>query len=288
MQYSSSSLSVLIAAVEGGAMIIGTQQCLITDTIYSQNTAQSSAGAIRVDSGNITISNSLITRNSAYGGRSALGGAVFFDEGCNSTFINTTVSHNTATGGLGGALYTNSDTYITGCTFDNNTAATGGAIRYGPSGTVVVNDTAYTKNAATNTGGAMQSSTKAIAAVVSDTVVFSGNTAFCCYAKAHATHSTTANSTCVDLAYQETQISECCAAGAYSDGEHCQLCTNELTCDNIIGAATSTVVLPSGVWRASTTSSKTYTCWNSDACVGGAASTSTDDYCAAGYKGPCK
>eukprot|EP00953_Heterococcus_sp_UTEX-ZZ885_P004358 2861-Heterococcus_DN1.PRE.1 len=284
--FSSSSLFVLIAAIDGGAMTIGTQQCTIANTSFSYNTAQSSGGAIRVDSGNITITNSLLTRNSAYGGRSGFGGAVFINAGCNSTLINTTYSHNTATGGLGGAINTLSDTYISGCVFDNNTAATGGAVRYGPSGVVIVNDTVYTNNAATNTGGAMQSSTKAVAAVLSDTVIFKGNTAFCCYAKAHATHTATANSTCVDLAYQETQISECCAADAYSDGEHCQLCTSELTCAGIVGANTSTLVLPSGVWRASITSTKTYSCWNSDACTGGVASTSTDSYCAPGYKGP--
>eukprot|EP00953_Heterococcus_sp_UTEX-ZZ885_P004357 2860-Heterococcus_DN1.PRE.1 len=122
------------ASIDGGAMTIGTQQCTIANTSFSYNTAQSSGGAIRVDSG------------------------------CNSTLINTTYSHNTATGGLGGAINTLSDTYISGCVFDNNTAATGGAVRYGPSGVVIVNDTVYTNNAATNTGGAMQSSTKAVAA----------------------------------------------------------------------------------------------------------------------------
>jgi predicted outer membrane repeat protein len=282
-------LLLLVAAGDGGAMITDCKQCTITNTVYSYNTAQGSGGAIRVDSGNITISNSVLTYNSAYGEQFASGGAVMIAaQGCNGTFSNTTISHNTATGGSGGAIYTISDTYITGCIFEYNTAAYGAAIRYGASGTMIVDNSVYRHNIATTTGGAILSSTDAIAAVLSDTVSFSNNTAFCCYAKASSTHTTTANSTCVDVAYQESAISECCAANAYSDGEHCQLCTTELSCAGIVGANTSTVVLPSGVWRASTASSKTYTCWNSDACIGGVAFKTTDDYCATGYKGPCK
>jgi predicted outer membrane repeat protein len=281
-------LLLLYAAIDGGAMIINSEQCAITNTIYSYNTAQSGGGAIRVDAGNFTISNSVLTQNSAYGEQFGYGGAVTTAQGCNSTFINTNFSHNSATKGLGGAISSIGDTYITGCKFENNTAAYGGAVRYGDFSTMIVDNTVYSNNMATTTGGAIQSSTSAAAAVLSDTVVFSGNTAFCCYAKASSTHTSTANSTCVDIAYQESAISECCAANTYSDGKHCQLCTTELTCAGTVGANTSTVVLPSGVWRASTTSTKTYTCWNSDACIGGVASKSTDNYCAKGYKGPCK
>jgi predicted outer membrane repeat protein len=281
-------LLLLYAAVKSGAMTIDSKQCTITDTLYSNNTAQSTAGAILVDSGNITISNSVLTYNSAYGKQFGLGGAIALAQGCNGTFMHTTISHNTATGGSGGAINTNSDAYITGCRFETNTATFGGAIRYGPTGILTVDNTVFSDSVASTTGGANQSSTNAVAAVLSDTVVFSNNTAFCCYAKALSTHTTTANSTCVDIAYQENAISECCAANTYSDGNHCQLCTTELICAGIVGANTSTVVLPNGVWRASTTSLKTYTCWNSDACIGGVAVRSTNDYCATGYIGPCK
>jgi predicted outer membrane repeat protein len=281
-------LLVLIAGGDGGAMLVDSQQTTITDTVYSQNTAQGSGGAIRVNAGNITISNSLLTENHADGSKFGAGGAVFLLEGCNSTFINTTLSHNSAAGGAGGAINTRSDTYIIGCTFDNNTATFGGAIRYSTTGTVALDQTIFTNNIATTAGGAMQSSMHAKAAVLSDTVVFSKNTAFCCYAKTSAVHSTTANSTCVDIAYQDTPISECCVKNFYSDGEHCQLCTKKLTCTGIVGANSSTVAVANGLWRASITSSKTYSCWNSDACTGGVAAASTDDYCAKGYKGPCK
>jgi hypothetical protein len=186
--------------------------------------------------------NSLLTQNSVSRGSFSFGGAVIINEKCNSTFLDSTFSHNSATGGAGGAVNIRSDTYIDGCDFENNTAATGGAIRYGPTGTVTVGKTVFSSNAATTAGGAMQSSFEATPAKLSATVVFSGNTAFCCYAKASITRTTTANSTCVDIAYRETPISECCPVDAYSDGEHCQQCTSELTCAGTVGANTSTVI----------------------------------------------
>jgi predicted outer membrane repeat protein len=269
-------------------MLVGNKGCMITNSVYSNNTAQGSGGAIRVDTGNFTIFNSLLTQNSAFGGSFGLGGAVIINEKCNSTFLDITFSHNSASGGSGGAVNTRSDTYIDGCDFENNTAVTGGAIRYGPTGTVTVSKTVFSSNTATTAGGAMQSSFAATPAKLSDTVRFYSNTASCCYAKASSVHTTTTNSTCVDIAYRETQISECCPVGVYSDGTNCQLCTSELTCTGIVGANTSTVVLPEGTWRASTTSTRTYSCWNGDACTGGVAAASTDGYCTEGYKGPCK
>eukprot|EP00953_Heterococcus_sp_UTEX-ZZ885_P041479 21161-Heterococcus_DN1.PRE.1 len=61
--------------------------------------------------------------------------------------------------------------FINGCTFDNNTANFGGAIRYGPAGTLAVDNTEFSANTATAAGGAMQSSIVAKPAVLSDTVV---------------------------------------------------------------------------------------------------------------------
>jgi predicted outer membrane repeat protein len=161
--------------VEDGAMILDTKQCTITNTTFNHNTAQSSGGAIRADSGNITIANSQFTDNTANGGKSSIGGAVFVRQGCNSTFISTTFSNNSAIKGLGGAVNSVGNTFINGCTFDNNTANFGGAIRYGPAGTMAVNNTEFSANTATAAGGAMQSSIVAKPAVLSDTVVFSGN-----------------------------------------------------------------------------------------------------------------
>eukprot|EP00953_Heterococcus_sp_UTEX-ZZ885_P041482 21161-Heterococcus_DN1.PRE.4 len=149
IQSSSLVLPVLMAVFDGGAMTIGTQQCVITDTVYSKNTAQGSAGAIRLDSGNITISNSLLTANRADSGQYASGGAMYIADGCNSTLISTIFSHNSASGGSGGAISISSDTYITGCTFDNNAAAYGGAIRYGLTGILTADNTEYLNNVAT-------------------------------------------------------------------------------------------------------------------------------------------
>jgi hypothetical protein len=156
---------------------------------------------------------------------------------------------------------------------------------------LIVSNSVLSGNYAKYVGGAIFAYAPSNGLTVADvagTVVFSNNTAACCYVFNKITGTT---ASCEDVAGGIADGSEeCCPADYYNDGENCQLCTAELTCAGTVGATTSTVAIANGLWRASTASLQTYSCWNADACVGGvvATSTSTDDYCADGYKGPCK
>jgi predicted outer membrane repeat protein len=184
-------------------------------------------------------------------------------------------------------VYHFSSANFNNCRFaENRSLGYGGAISAQQESSLAIANSSLVNNSASFAGGAIFTYAPRNTSVIADTVVDDSNTASCCYAN-NGGISINASCTSVD-GTAGTDASECCLAKYYSDGDHCQLCTAELTCDNIIGANTSTVKIPKKLWRASTLSTKTYNCWNADACVGGADVRSTDDYCAEGYKGPCK
>jgi predicted outer membrane repeat protein len=271
--------------IQGGADAgVGISDGNVTfiDTIFNENVAKGSGGSLRVDSGNFIIMNSFFTNNRA----SQQGGAIAVQVGT-VAIAKTVFSSNSIGKGLGGAISTADNMMITNCTFDSNTAAYGGALRYWRAAVVSISNTVFTNNQASLAAGAIHSDITAPAAVMSNNS-FSGNTAYCCYAKLYTDHTRVSDSTCTDVDYRENVLSECCAAGTFSDSKNCQLCNSELTCDDVVGANISTLQVASGLWRTSSVTLKTYQCFNAGACSGGVAVTSTDGYCATGYKGPCK
>jgi predicted outer membrane repeat protein len=276
------------ASSTGGALRLF-DDAYIQNTTLSNNTAESSGGAIDASSASLTISDTIFTSNVAI----ANGGAIYTSEPLVANHI--VFTGNTAEGN-GGAVYHFSSANFSNCSFtENSSQAYGGAISAQPNSSLIVSNSVLSGNYAKYVGGAIFAyapSNGLAVADVADTVVFSNNTAACCYVHNKVvTDVYTTSTSCVNFAGGIGDGSEeCCPANYYSDGEHCQLCTTELTCAGTVGADTSTVAIANGLWRASTASLLTYSCWNADACVGGvvATSTSTDDYCAAGYKGPCK
>jgi hypothetical protein len=203
------------------------------------------------------------------------------------TVANTVFTANSVDNGYGGVISTNSNSSFTNCSFDRNTAGYGGAIEYLAPAIITAINSSFSSNRAAFAGAIVHSNTLAAPAVLSDNT-YDNNTAYCCYAKEFTSHPRAVGTTCIDIDYRVNILSECCPAGTFSNGEKCQLCTDELTCSNTTGATTSTLSLAAGLWRTSTDTLTVYSCLNSDACSGGIALTSTDDYCATGYKGPCK
>jgi predicted outer membrane repeat protein len=213
---------------------------------------------------------------------------------------NSVFTANSATVGAGGALVSNSNCSISNCTFTHNTCNQyGGAILSGQDASLTISKSTLANNTALYAGGALftlsTSTTTQTLQIVGNTVLFSNNTASCCYANnglnssaVQYTIAGTSTTTCLDVDGNTGITNECCLEGYYSNGEKCQLCTDELTCSNTIGATTSTLSLAAGLWRTSTVTLTVYDCLNSDACSGGIALSSIDDYCATGYKGPCK
>jgi predicted outer membrane repeat protein len=268
------------ATDSGGALYLsGT--AYIHKTVFSNNAAQGSGGAIDASQAALTVSSTVFQSNIA----SASGGAVYTEKPLIAS--DTAFTSNSAQSGNGGAVYHFSSANFDKCSFTENQAGQyGGAINAQSGSSLVMTRSLLNDNTASYVGGAIFTNAPDNEILIADTVVFSNNTASCCYANNKVISNGTS---CVNVAGGIGDGSEeCCAKQFYSDGEHCQSCTNELTCAGIVGANTSTVVLPTKLWRASTLSTKTYSCWNADACVGGAAVRSVDDYCAAGYKGPCK
>jgi predicted outer membrane repeat protein len=269
------------APINSGGALLLLGAVYIQNTVFSNNTAYRSGGAIDAELASLTVTGTVFDSNTAI----ANGGAIFIDT--KPLIVSNTVFTANSAGGNGGAVRLFGSANFSNSTFTENVSFQyGGAISAQTGSSLVIANSLLSGNNATFAGGAIFTFAPQNEFVIAETVHFSNNTASCCYAQ-NGGINTNAPCTSVD-GNSGTGTNECCLAKYYSDGEHCQLCTKELTCDNIIGATTSTVVLPKKLWRASTPSLKTYSCWNADACVGGAAIRNTDDYCAAGYKGPCK
>eukprot|EP00953_Heterococcus_sp_UTEX-ZZ885_P041488 21163-Heterococcus_DN1.PRE.3 len=250
------------AAGTGGALILQ-GVAYIQSTVFDNNTAQSSSGAVDAQNAALTISSTVFHSNTA----TTNGGAVYTEQ---PLIVRDTVYiANRAQAGNGGA---------------NLSTGYGGAISAQPGSSLIVANSLLSNNSARFASGAFFTFALKNEFVIADTVLFTNNTAACCYVQGGIISS---SGTCMDVTGGSGDgADECCLANYYSDGEHGQLCTTELTCAGIVGASSSTVAVATGLWRATITSSKTYSCWNADACIGGVAASSTDGYCAVGYKGP--
>ena len=144
---------------DGGAVYVG-DLAKISNTTFINNTAGKRAGALRVGTYAV-ISDCNFTNSRITGTSLNYGGAVSAGVDCefyNSIFINNRIT--TATTASGGAINTRSDVsikIISGCTFINNAAKEGGAVK---AGTIYVVDSVFINNtASTGTGGAILGST---------------------------------------------------------------------------------------------------------------------------------
>jgi predicted outer membrane repeat protein len=277
---------------ESGGAIYSKGVLYIQNSSFTDNTAKTAA-AINVNNADAVITGSLFHSNIAQ-----QAGAISSSQ--QLTVFNTVFTANNATVGAGGAIVSNSNCSIDNCTFTHNACNQyGGAILSGQDASLTISNSIMTSNTALFAGGAVftlsTTSTSQALQIIGNTVQFSNNTASCCYANnglnssaVQYTLAGTSETTCLDVDGNTGISNECCLEGYYSNGEKCQLCTDELTCSDTIGATTSTLSLAAGLWRTSTDTLTVYSCLNSNACSGGIALTSTDDYCATGYKGPCK
>ncbi|KZX14825.1 chlamydia polymorphic membrane protein [Methanobrevibacter cuticularis] len=130
---------------------------------------QGLGGAI-FSSGTLKISNCIFSKNKcAIGDRGDFGGAINGDK---LTVINSVFMYNTVKNGAGGAIYTNGNVSISGCTFVSNKAiyGSGGAICLGSTaGYLKVSNSIFKSNKAKYKGGAISAYSKS-------SVKFSKNT----------------------------------------------------------------------------------------------------------------
>eukprot|EP00953_Heterococcus_sp_UTEX-ZZ885_P019320 10795-Heterococcus_DN1.PRE.2 len=186
--------------------------------------------------------------------------------------------------------------------FSNNVAVSGsgGAIAAQAQATVNATGCSFVANSAAQAGAAVFI---AAAAAVAPQLVgssFGLNTASCCYATGHrstaavaAVNGSSSSSSSGASSYACTDVdsgvgSGCCRAGEYSDGAVCVRCSIESLHCTSTGVVAATLPLAAGYWRADLQSLAVRQCWREEACKGGVAVQSSDDYCAAGYRGPCE
>jgi predicted outer membrane repeat protein len=243
-------------AGDGGAISANFAQLTIDNTVFAQNVADKTGGALQA-------SRPLVVTNTVF-------------------------DSNTVTKGTGGAAIVYDKASFSNCTFAKNSClAYGGAICGQEKSSIFIsNNSVFQSNIAGFSGGAIFTYSEMKALDISDSTSFINSTSSCCYVASGL--KLTSSASCIDIDGSTGDVLECCSKGYYTNGEHCKLCTDELTCSGVVGANISTLQVASGLWRTSSTTLRTYQCYNSAACSGGVAITNTNGYCATGYKGPCK
>eukprot|EP00953_Heterococcus_sp_UTEX-ZZ885_P001671 1428-Heterococcus_DN1.PRE.2 len=220
------------------------------------------------------------------------GGALLLQETSQLLAVNCTFARNKALL-EGGAISSAGAVTLVSSVFDSNSAVSGagGAVCVDGAVSVAATSCRFTGNTAAKAGAAVfTESADAAAALRPDLTgsTFEGNAASCCYAAGygHALAAAAASSLCSDV--DNGVGSSCCGAGEYSDGAVCVRCAKESMACNQTGTVSATLPLAAGYWRADLDSLDVKQCWREEACRGGVAVQSSDDYCADGYKGPCK
>jgi predicted outer membrane repeat protein len=166
-----STLSSNSATVYGGA-IDSSGTLTISNSTLSGNTAAYAGGAIENAGANLTISGCRLSGNSV--GYGSYGGAIRNDNGGNLSISNSTLSDNSAPGGYGGAIFSlgGSTLTLTDCTLSSNTAYDGGALYN--MGATTVSGCTLSSNIANDTGGAIYNYLNQVLTV--NNSVFSTNT----------------------------------------------------------------------------------------------------------------
>jgi hypothetical protein len=260
----------------------GGSNVTITDTRMEYNISPRTAGLHAGLGCTMNVTRCNISSNTALGTASAI--AV---TGTATLHISdSTVRNNTAEAGAGVYMSPGGKLYMDKCIVDSNRAKDGAGVRAAVNSTISITNSVIRNNVAAQSGGGLfQSSSTAFSAAITGTV-FSNNSATCCYANGYGIASSTTATTCSDTDSGDDR--NCCIVGEYSNGKQCVACTGEFMCDRL-GITTETLPLRPHFWRESIAAPTARRCWNADACVGGTANSgSTDEYCAAGYKGPCE
>jgi hypothetical protein len=238
------------------------------------------------------VQTTVIVGDSTFSNSIASKGGTIYSAGSTSLSQCTLCSINAATG-FDGAAYAaqTGDLWIGNSTLCNNTALNGGALAtMANSNLHILNSSIINNTATAAAGGIYQSSNNNMS--LDKPSVIGYNTATCCHAKGYhiTTNSNskctpTSTMTCADI--DSGGDKQCCKANQYSDGVACHTCSDALDCSKL-GITTATLLLKPHYWRADLNTAEAKECLNSAACIGGIAKTSPDDYCATGYKGPCK
>jgi predicted outer membrane repeat protein len=278
----------------GGAICVeGVGSIAISSTTFDANTA-STGGAVNCQQqATASISTSVFTAN-----KGVDGGAISIQ--CAATIDDTVFNRNEAKASGGALTYLSIQlpgvaSTIGNCTMTDNSAVEGGAIAVQQKVTLTISSSTITNNnAQSSAGGISQQSGYAMLPVLQQGTVVQNNTAGCCYAAGYGINASTINNAagngtnkCADI--DSGTDRQCCIIGEYSNGTDCIRCPDGFAC-TVVGLTVTTLPVIPGYWRESITQITTQECWNENACSGGVCNvrSTSDSYCAAGYKGPCK
>ncbi|KAG5179621.1 hypothetical protein JKP88DRAFT_326159 [Tribonema minus] len=303
-------------ALETGAGAVN----VVNETIITRRTTRQSGGAINAgDEAIITLINCVLQNNTA----ASQGGVMWVSEGTQLTILGGTIRGNSAVRGgafsmkgpndghqhfhgvlieenaasiEGGAMYIEAGVNgnATGCTFRGNAARAGGAIFSQEEQTFLVVGGTLRDNSARGAGGAVLQEGVNLTLAVSNETVFAENAAECCYINGYGSSEwwRARDNTCLDV---DTAASrDCCLANFYTDGAQCIQCDPRLLNCTAAGTTNATLPLLPGMWRGALDMGQEIVrkCWNKGACAGAPSAaaavdvTSTDAYCAPGYRGP--
>ena len=156
LSVANTTFSVTDPAGNGGAIYFAGSTAAISNSIFQNHNGGDidDGGAIYINAGDVTISGSDFTGNSAIDGGGSDGGAIYLNGG--TLHINSSDFTSNTASGDGGAIYAANGTLTigntVGVTFESNSADVGGAIRINADGATISN-TVFNSNTAIVAGG---------------------------------------------------------------------------------------------------------------------------------------
>jgi CSLREA domain-containing protein len=139
-------------ANDSGGLKAGYMTSLVVNSAYVHGNTAGDGGAMRIDAGFASFTDSRIEDNTATGGF----GGLWLESADPVTFSNTTIAHNHALGGIGGGIAISSNTFpdvtLTNSTVYGNDAATDGGGIYSTADPLAMNPGVLTLSSSTIAG----------------------------------------------------------------------------------------------------------------------------------------
>ncbi|MBK6647638.1 MAG: sortase [Anaerolineales bacterium] len=159
LSVANTTFSVTDPAGNGGAIYFAGSTAAISNSIFQNHNGGDidDGGAIYINAGDVTISGSDFTGNSAIDGGGSDGGAIYLNGG--TLHINSSDFTSNTASGDGGAIYAANGTLTigntAGVTFESNSADAGGAIRINSDSATISNTIFDSNTAIRSEGGAI-------------------------------------------------------------------------------------------------------------------------------------
>ena len=177
---SSPSTPLTIEAGEFGSRIFLVDSgvnVVLTNLNLQESDLNDNAGGAILNAGTLTVSNTTVSRNEAYGNSAGAGGAI---ENTGSLVLSNNVFSDNSASGNGGAVDNNGGSVtVSDCTFTGDSALNGGAISNENQGTLTVSGSTFSNNATYRIGASGGAIENVSATATLDNDIFSKNRRAC-------------------------------------------------------------------------------------------------------------